>query len=285
MKKILVVLAAWMGSRFGGVKQVVKVGENGETLLDYSIIDAIEAGFTDIIYVIRKEIEQDIREIIADKYEDQITSHFVYQEIPLERSKPLGTGHALLVAQEYIDAPCLVINADDYYGHQSMMLAAAWLDNCVENQFAMVWFKLANTLSEYGSVNRGVCRVEDGCLVSVVENLGIARDPSTYSIKNNKGVRLEANDVVSLNFWMFHQQTLVWLQCEFQKRQNETKDNLNAEFFLPSYCNMLIEAKTASCDVLVTPDNWIWITNKEDLEEAKKQLQVGKISKRAQMLL
>lgn len=270
MKKILVVLAAGLWSRFGGVKQVARVGKSGETLLDYSIIDALDAWFTDIVYVIRKEIEQDIREIIADKYDDQITSHFVYQEMPEGRTKPLGTGHALLVAQEYIDAPCLVIDADDYYGHQSMMLAAAWLDNCAEDQFAMVWFKLANTLSEYGSVNRWVCKVEDGCLVSVIENLGIARDPSTYSIKNNKWVRLEANDVVSLNFWMFQHQTLVWLQDEFLKRQNETKDNPNAEFFLPSYCNALIENKLASCDVLVTPDNWIGITNREDLDEAKR---------------
>jgi len=120
------------------VKQVARIGKNGETLLDYSLKDAIHAGFTDVIYVIRKEIEQDIREIVTDKYEDQIISHYVYQELPEGRTKPFGTGHALLVAMEYIDAPCLVINADDYYGFQSMMLAATWLDNSSHDSFAMV---------------------------------------------------------------------------------------------------------------------------------------------------
>lgn len=270
MKKILVVLAAGMWSRFGWVKQVARVGRDWETLLDFSIKDAILAWFTDVVYVIRNEIEQDIRDIVADKYQDQIITHYAYQELPEWRTKPLGTGHALLVASEFIDAPFLVINADDYYGFQSMMLAATWLDNCSENQFAMVWFKLANTLSEFGSVNRGICTVKDGHLISVIENLGIYKDISTDAIKTNVWRRLEYNDVVSLNFRMFHHSSLSILKDEFDAWYEQHNQNPTIEFFLPSYCNTLIQTGKAECDVLVTPDSRIGITNREDLEEAKR---------------
>lgn len=270
MKKILVVLAAGMWSRFWWVKQVARVGKEGETILDFSIRDAILAWFTDVVYVIRKEIEQDVRDIVSDKYEDQIITHYAYQESPEWRSKPLGTGHALLVAKEFIDSPCLVINADDYYGFQSMMLAAAWLDNCAHGHFAMVWFKLANTLSDFGSVNRWICTVQNGHLVSVLENLGIYRDISTWVIKTNVWRRLEPNDVVSMNFRMFHPSALLMLQQEFDLRYEQHNQNPTVEFFLPSYCNSLIQGLRGSCDVLVSPDTRIGITNREDFEEAKR---------------
>ena len=261
MKKYLVVLAAGIGSRFWGVKQIAKVGLSWETLLDYTLQDAIKAWFTDVVYVIRKDIEVDFCALIGDRYANQIITQYAYQEIQEPRSKPYGTWHGLLCAKDLLDAPFLLINADDYYGLDSMMQASKWLDSCMSNEFAMVGFVLQNTLSENGGVNRGICGIEDGKLASIVETFWIQLQ--NWVLKDKAHNQINPEDIASMNFWMFHPDTLQALWEHFSERATQAEPT--QEYFIWLYCNYLIDSGRASCDVLVAKDNWYGITFKEDL--------------------
>lgn len=267
MIKTLVVLAAGIGSRFGGIKQLAKIWPNGETLLDYTIQDAIKVWFINIVYVIRKEIEDDFRALIGAKYESELKTSYVFQEIDPLRVKPWGTGQALFCAKDVIDSPFLLINADDYYGFDSMIQASMWLDNCSSMQFAMLGFVLKNTLSEFGSVNRGVCVLDHGKLSHINEVLGVQRQ-SGWILVDNRGDMVNPESIVSMNFRMFHPSLLQYLEQHFADRKYTA--NSWTEYYIWHYCNFLIESGRAECDVLVAKDIWYGITYKEDIGFVQK---------------
>lgn len=279
-------MAAGMGSRYGGLKQIDAFSPNGETILDYSIYDAIQAGFTKVVFVIRKEIEEDFRNIIVRRISPYITTQCVYQEldsfispdfsIPKDRKKPWGTGHAVLAARNAINGPFAVINADDFYGRSSYKTIADFL-NKTTNQYGLVAYKLKNTLSMHGSVSRGICNIDSsGYLQSITEHTKIALDAQGRLINwqpNGMDVALTGNEMVSLNLWGFQPSFFDYLNQKFheflQKRGNEP----GAEFYLPSVVDTAINEDIAKVAVLPTTESWFGITYKEDREIVQSQIQ------------
>ncbi len=268
MEKTLVVLAAGMGSRFGGIKQIAKIGDNGEMLLDFTLQDAINSGFTAVIYVIRKEIEEDFQSLIGSKYQKKLKTQYIYQEIDPTRAKPRGTGQALSLAVPLLAGPCLVINADDYYGANSMQQASKWLETCKSDTFGMVAYTLEKTLSENGTVNRGISTIEDTYLQTIDETFWISRTVDGLQDRDGKEVLPES--LVSMNFWMFHNRTLAHIQSEFEKWKLSAKEW--EEYYIGLYCNRLIKKFSLECEVLVAQDNRYGITYKEDVEIVRKSL-------------
>lgn len=279
MKPTLLILAAGMGSRYGGLKQLDHLGPNGETIMDYSVKYAIEAGYGKVVFVIRKSMEADFKEFILSKYCHKITCEYVFQELDVlpdgftvnpERVKPYGTAHAILVAQDAIKEPFTVINADDFYGKNSFQVMSDFLknaDNQTESQFAMVGYQLKNTLSENGSVSRGVCVADEHHrLTSITEMTKISRTANGIQNAAEDGTitPLDENTVVSMNFWGF---TPFFFQClndlfiDFLKNNN---DNPKSEFQIPTVINHFLQNKTAEIQVLVTDSQWFGVTYKED---------------------
>jgi hypothetical protein len=271
----LLVLAAGMGSRYGGLKQMDPIGANGETIIDYSIFDTIRAGFRNVVFVIRRDIEQQFREIVGTRFEKKANVEYVFQEldklppafsVPPNRTKPWGTGHAILMAADVIRGPFAAINADDFYGANSFRVLAAHLKSGSPD-FAMVGFILRNTLSEFGSVARGVCRAaSDGALESVTEMTKIERDGTgaTAAGPDGKPLRLTGDETVSMNMWGFTPSLFGELRERFEaflvKHRNEEK----SEFYIPSAVNEIIQANRARVKVLSTPDSWFGVTYRED---------------------
>lgn len=278
MKPTLFVLAAGMGSRYGGLKQLDGLGPNGETIMDYSIYDAIRAGFGKIVFVIRKSFEDDFRSIVIEKFKNQIEVEVVFQDITdvpegstynPERSKPWGTNHAVLMGKDVIREPFAVINADDFYGQESFAVLADFLRSVEgkKNTYCMVGYRVGNTLSESGSVSRGVCVVdENNYLQNVVERTHIEEKNGTifFLDEENKEVAIPANTPVSMNMWGFTPDYFDYSLEAFKNFLATDGDKLKSEFYIPLVVNNLIVEKKATCEVLDTPSKWFGVTYAED---------------------
>tara|TARA_B100000214_G_scaffold267281_1_gene198126 strand:+ start:4337 stop:5236 length:900 start_codon:yes stop_codon:yes gene_type:complete len=276
MKPTLLILAAGMGSRYGGLKQIDGIGPNQEPIIEYSIYDAIKSGFGKIVFVIRKEFDEAFRSRF-DKFSDKIQINYAYQEVNIkidglniiERNKPWGTSHAVLVAKDLINEPFAVINADDYYGAGSYQLISDFLINdCSSSLMAMVGYTLKNTLSEHGTVNRGVCEVDhNNNLVEVVERTKIARQNGVvnYNIGTQDSFKnLDENSSVSMNYWGFHPSIFKEIEIGLHHFIRENIDNPTAEYYIPNIVtDMIIKGKMA-VRVIPTNDNWFGVTYKED---------------------
>jgi len=279
MKPVLFVLAAGMGSRYGGLKQLDGLGPNGETIMDYSIYDAERAGFGKVVFVIRKSFEQDFREKILGKYENLIPVELVFQEpdklpegfhLSKDRVKPWGTNHAVMMGEDVIKDPFLVINADDFYGSESYNVAAEYLQSLEnkKNHYFMVGYRLGNTLSESGSVARGICSADaEGFLTSVVERTFIIRDEDgeiKYKDENGNMIVLNENIPVSMNMWGFTPEYFNYSESLFADFLTLNQDNPKAEFFIPWAIDRLIEKSQIQVKVLDTPSKWFGVTYAED---------------------
>lgn len=284
MKPTLLLLAAGMGSRYGGLKQLDGVGPNGETIMDYSIYDAIQSGFGKIVFVIRKDFEQEFRDKVLSKYEGHIPTELVFQSIdalpegftcPEGREKPWGTNHALLMAKDVINEPFLAINCDDFYGRDAFNVMGRFLSGLAdgnENSYAMVGFRVGNTLSENGTVSRGVCTTNaEGHLTTVVERTKIARVDGKVSYKdeNDEWVVIDDNTPVSMNMWGFTPDYFRYSENYFREFLSDEKNmtNLKSEYFIPLMVNKLITDGTASVSVLDTTSKWFGVTYPEDRPE------------------
>ncbi len=278
MGKALVVLAAGIGSRYGGLKQIEAVGPNGAIVIEYSVYDAIRAGFDRVVCVIRRDIEKDFRAIVAARFEKHIPVDYVYQDmtdlpagfsVPEGRTKPWGTGHAVLACRDVVKTPFGVINADDFYGRRSFAALGDFLGKIPEqgNQYAMVGFALRNTLSEHGHVARGVCDVgADGRLKSVVERTAIEKTGkgARFATADNVWHTLTGDELVSMNIWGLTPSLFEPLGCEFGVFLKANGGNPKAEFFLPTVVDGLIGAGKASVKVLNTPEHWFGVTYPQD---------------------
>lgn len=285
MKPSLLILAAGVGSRYGGLKQIDKLGPYGETIIDYSVYDAHKAGFGKVVFVIRKSIEQDFKEAIADKYSGTIEVDYVLQEVEFvpegfdvsHRTKPWGTGHAILMAAEKIQEPFAVINGDDFYGADSFMQMGKFLisEKVKNNDYSMVGYYLNNTLSENGFVSRGVCQMnQDNILTDVDEHTKIRPDGEKIIFENANGEinTLDANSLVSMNFWGFSPQIFVQLKEMFQEFLEENSKSEKAEFYIPFAVNDLIKANKTNVHVLSTTASWFGVTYREDRESVVESL-------------
>lgn len=278
MKPTLFVLAAGMGSRYGGLKQLDGLGPNGETIMDYSIFDAIRGGFGKVVFVIRRDFEQDFRKKILPKYEHKIEVELVFQSLdalpegftcPADRVKPWGTNHAVLMGKDAIKEPFAVINADDFYGRDSFAVLGKALTELTgkKNDYCMVGFRVGNTLSESGTVARGICSTnEEGYLTSVVERTQIQRIDGTvcYKDENDQWVGVDDNTPVSMNMWGFTPDYFEYSEEQFKTFLTENSGNIKAEYFIPLVVNNLINSGTARVKVLDTTSKWFGVTYAAD---------------------
>ena len=288
MKPTLFVLAAGMGSRYGGLKQLDGLGPNGETIMDYSIFDAIRGGFGKIVFVIRKDFEEDFRKKIISKYENHIPVEVVFQSIdklpegftcPAERVKPWGTNHAVLMGKEVIREPFAVINADDFYGRDSFAVIGKFLSELPEgakNTYCMVGFRVGNTLSESGTVARGICSTDENRhLTTVVERTEMMRINGVVSYKDENGewVGIEDNTPVSMNMWGFTPDYFNYSEEYFIDFLKENIDKPKAEYYIPLMVNKLINDGTATVEVLDTTSRWFGVTYAADRQGVVDKLQ------------
>ena len=278
MKPTLFILAAGMGSRYGGLKQLDPLGPNGETIMDYSIYDAIKAGFGKVVFVIRKDFEQDFREKILSKYEGHVPVEVVFQSIdklpegyvcPEDRTKPWGTNHAVLMGREAINEPFAVINADDFYGRDAFRVIAEELVRPRDRKgdYCMVGFRVGNTMTENGSVARGVCQTKDGLLTSVVERTAISYDDKhniVFTDENGVEQTLEPTTPVSMNLWGFTPDYFDYSDREFRKFLDKDINTPKAEFFIPLAIDTLINSGEATVKVLDTDSRWFGVTYAAD---------------------
>jgi choline kinase len=287
MHPTLLILAAGIGSRFGGLKQAEGVGPSGEAILDYSIYDAIRAGFKKVVFVIRKDILDDMQRIFFDKWKDKIEVDYVFQELnnlpggfqaPEGRVKPWGTGHAIWCAREKVQEPFCMINADDFYGRRSYELAAAFLSNMqnlLDGKYALIGYILKNTLSEYGYVSRAECVTNSsGQLASITERLKIKREGELVVFEDDNGENrfIDENTVVSMNIWGFMPSLFKYLDEDMVGFLDNNSSSLKAEFLLPNVIDKLIKAGTVEIPVLPTDAKWFGMTYKEDLEMVRARL-------------
>lgn len=278
MKPTLFVLAAGMGSRYGGLKQLDGLGPSGETIMDYSIFDAIRSGFGKIVFVIRKDFEADFRGKILSKYENHIPVEVVFQGLdclpdgfkcPETREKPWGTNHAVLMGKSVIKEPFAVINADDFYGRNTFEVMAKELmrERCDEGDYCMVGFKVGNTMSEGGTVARGVCEVKNGFLSTVVERTAIGynkKNEIVFPDENGNIQKLNPATLVSMNMWGFTPDYFDYSEAYFKEFLDENIDNLKAEYFIPSVVNRMITSGAATVKVLETSSRWFGVTYASD---------------------
>lgn len=296
MKPTLLLLAAGMGSRYGGLKQLDGLGPNGETIMDYSIYDAIKAGFGKIVFVIRKDFEDDFRQKVLSKYEGHIPAEVCFQAmdklpegftVPEGRQKPWGTNHAVMMAKGLIHEPFCVINCDDFYNRDAFMVMGKFLSELPEgskNRYSMVGFRVGNTLSENGTVARGICSKDnDGHLTEVVERTEIMRVDGKVCYKDEEGkwVAVEDNTPVSMNMWGFTPDYFEYSDEYFKEFLSDAKnmENLKAEFFIPLVVNNLIHEGTATVKVLDTTSKWFGVTYAADrqatVDRIKKLIEEG----------
>ena len=278
-KPILVVMAAGIGSRFGGLKQMTPFGAHGESLIDYSLFDALRAGFERVIFIVNNRIKDDFREIVGKNVEDRMEVQYVMQEldklpeglrIPEGRNKPWGTAHAILCCKDAIDAPFCALNGDDFYGLDAMEKLYGFLNAGPEkDHYAMAGFQLQNTLSDAGYVSRGECQVnEEGYLDSIIERLHIisTMDGPMYTLDNQVYHRLPGKTTVSMNMWAFTPSLLDHIEARFLDFYEEAmKTNpLKAEFYLPNLVGDLLKDKEARVKVFTSKDRWFGVTNASD---------------------
>ncbi len=284
----LVVMAAGIGSRYGGgIKQLELVGPSGEIIMDYSIYDALEAGFNKVVFIIRKDLEKDFKEIIGNRIERHVQVEYVYQEMdalpmgftkPLDRTKPWGTGHAVLCCKDVVKEPFAVINADDYYGKEGFKRIYEYLNSGHQapGDYCMAGFILGNTLSENGAVTRGVCRIgEDGKLSEITETSGIVPRGDHAAAKDSSGaeIRIELNSAVSMNMWGFQSDLFDKLQDGFIEFLSTIPENdIKKEFLLPEFVGNLVKKGEATVQVLKTSDHWFGVTYKEDKEKVVRSV-------------
>lgn len=268
MDTTLLVMAAGMGSRFGGIKQLEPVGPDGQIILDYSVYDAKEAGFNKVVFIIKKAIEDDFRKAVGKRIENIIDVEYAFQELDMipsfytpseNRVKPYGTGHAVLCARDYVNSPFAVINADDYYGKSGYKYIHEYLTT--EQKTCMTGFRLKNTLTENGTVSRGVCEIEDGCLKKVTEHTAL-----------DKNSPFPDDTVVSMNMWGFNNDIFPMLEEEFEKFLKNIKNPEKEEYFLPTFVDMLINVKGEKPKVFLSEDKWYGVTYKEDCDSVKKAI-------------
>ncbi len=275
----LVIMAAGMGSRYGGIKQLEPVGPSGEIIMDYSVYDAIQAGFNKVVFIIRRDLEKDFKEIIGNRIEKHIKVEYVFQELealpegfhkPEERTKPWGTGQAVLCCKNVVKEPFAVINADDYYGKEGFRKIYEYLNSGIDakGSYCMAGFILGNTLSENGAVTRGVCKVsEDGKLIDIAETSGIVPKGDHAAAKDSTGaeIRIDLNSAVSMNMWGFGPTLFDELQTGFIEFLSKLPENeLKKEYLLPEMVGDLVKKNRASVQVLKTSDRWFGVTYKED---------------------
>lgn len=290
MKPTLLLLAAGMGSRYGGLKQLDGLGPNGETIMDYSIYDAIKAGFGKIVFVIRKDFEDDFRQKVLSKYEGHIPAEVCFQAmdklpegftVPEGRQKPWGTNHAVMMAKGLINEPFCVINCDDFYNRDAFMVMGKFLSElpeCSKNRYSMVGFRVGNTLSENGTVARGICSKDnEGHLTEVVERTEIMRVDGKVCYKDEEGkwVAVEDNTPVSMNMWGFTPDYFEYSDEYFKEFLSDAKnmENLKAEFFIPLVVNNLIHEGTATVKVLDTTSKWFGVTYAADRQATVDRIQ------------
>lgn len=290
MKPTLLLLAAGMGSRYGGLKQLDGLGPNGETIMDYSIYDAIQSGFGKIVFVIRKDFEPEFRDKILSKYEGHIPAELCFQaledlpegfKVPEGRQKPWGTNHAVLMAKDIIKEPFCVINCDDFYNRDCFKVIGKFLSELPEgskNCYAMVGFRVGNTLSDNGTVARGICSKDVAeNLTTVVERTEIERHEEGVQYKDEKGewVTVSDNTPVSMNVWGFTPDYFTYSEDYFKEFLSEPQNmsNLKAEFFIPLMVNKLINDKTATVKVLDTTSKWFGVTYAADRQGVVDKIQ------------
>ncbi len=276
----LVVMAAGMGSRFGGLKQIEPIGPKGEVLLDFSVFDAVKAGFTKVVFVIKHAIEDDFKAMVGKRIANRVKVEYVFQETdalpegyecPKDRTKPWGTAHAILCCKEVVKEPFAVVNADDFYGRSAFVKMAEFLkaDN---NDYCMVGFRLCNTLTENGYVSRGVCETENGELKTVTERTKIA-DCKYTEDDGNTWTELSPQTVVSMNLWGFRPDIFTYIEDGFKKFLDTRINEAKSEYYLPSVVSSLIENGEKSVKVLVAEDKWYGVTYKEDKQTVVDAMQ------------
>ena len=286
MKPTLFILAAGMGSRYGGLKQLDGLGPNGETIMDYSVFDAMRAGFGKVVFVIRKDFEEDFRRVVLSKYADHVPCEVCFQGIDClpegftrnpERTKPWGTNHAVLMAKDLIHEPFMVINADDFYGKESFEVMAKFLldVNGQQGKYCMAGYRVGNTLSEHGTVSRGVCATDKmGYLTDVVERTAIESKNGhiVFPDENGNEVEIPFDTPVSMNMWGFTPEYFEYTEEAFKEFLKVSGQELKTEFYIPTLVNDLIKAGKATCQVLDTPAKWFGVTYADD-----RQMVVDKI--------
>ena len=292
MKPTLLILAAGMGSRFGGLKQVEPIGPGGEVIMDYSIFDAVRAGFGKVVFVIRESFADEFKELFDAKLRGKVAIEYVYQElddlpegysVPHGREKPWGTAHAILVAKDAIDEPFCQLNADDFYGYEAFKTMAEFLSGPIKPyQYSMVGYKLKSTLSEYGSVSRGICDVDsDGYLQKIVETLKIYKDKGQIvSLEPDGVVKPHTGDeIVSMNIWGFQPDIFGILEEKFIKFLDQNSHLPKSEMLIPSVVYEMIMEQKASVEVLKGDSLWFGVTYKEDkpyaVSQVKKLIEKG----------
>lgn len=281
MKPTLLILAAGMGSRYGSLKQIDQLGPSGETIIDYSVYDAIRAGFGKVVFVIRRSIEEEFKEVFLNRFGDKIKVDFVLQELDnvpagitysKERVKPWGTGQAILVAAEKINEPFIAINADDFYGVEAFKAAADYLtriSDLEQNEYCMIGYQLKNTLSEFGSVSRGICETDpEQFLQTVTERTSIRQTGGkVIAEEKDEHLELDPDSLVSMNFWGFTPTIFDFLKEKFRVFIEQHADQPKAEFYIPVVVNELIQAGQARVKVLTSTGKWFGVTYKEDREK------------------
>jgi UTP-glucose-1-phosphate uridylyltransferase len=276
MQPTLLILAAGMASRYGSMKQTQGFGPSGETIMEYSIYDAIKAGFGKVVFIIRKDFADSFKAVFEPKLKGKIKTSYVYQEmdsflngtpVPEGRTKPWGTGHAVLCAINTIKEPFAVINADDFYGRDAFEKAAAFLNTeCTEKKFSIIGYELAKTLSEHGTVSRGVCQVDkENNLIGIKERTKIYRDGKKIIYEDEEGIHeVPFNSCVSMNFWCFHPSIFTLTEKLFNRFVKENSHNLKAEFFIPILAEEFIKKERCSIKVIPCSSQWFGVTYKED---------------------
>ena len=263
-------MAAGMGSRYGGLKQLDAIGPSGETIIDYSVYDAIKAGFTKVVFIIRKDFEQEFKSKITDKYEGQIQVEFAFQNLndlpdeftcPEGREKPWGTGHAILSARNVINEPFVAINGDDFYGRESFKVVADYY-NKGANNFSMVAFQLDKTLSIFGGVTRGLCTVKDEKLDTVIETDNLQKTDN--GVSSDREIELDGSEPVSMNVWGFTPILFKYLEEKFVEFLSENGTEMKSEYLIPSVVNELIQSGQETVHVLRSGATWFGVTYKED---------------------
>ncbi len=286
MKPALVILAAGMGSRYGGLKQIDRIGPSGEAIIDYSIYDAIRAGIRKVIFIIRRSIEKDMRQVFDDKLKGKIEVEYVFQELEMipegfllspERVKPWGTAHAVWVARKSVREPFIVINADDFYGAGSYLKTAEYLSGSNESssRFCMVGYQVRHTMSDFGSVSRGLCEADENSdLRAVVEIMEIEKQNGNIIYKDPQGkeVGLAGDELVSMNIWGFTPEIFPAIEKEFITFLKDRSDNIKAELYIPTVINNLVAAGSAGVRILPASDQWFGVTYREDKPLAEEHI-------------
>ena len=266
----LLVMAAGMGSRYGGLKQLDAVGPSGETIIDYSVYDAIQARFNKVVFIIRKDFEDEFKSQITDKYSGKIQVEFAFQDLhdlpggftcPEGRKKPWGTGHAILAAADLIHEPFVAINGDDFYGRESFKVVADYYLSGADD-FSMVAFQLDKTLSTFGGVTRGLCTVKEGKLDTVIETGELQR--KEQGVTSDRNIKLDGSEPVSMNVWGFTPVLFKYLKTMFVGFLNDEGNELKSEYLIPSVVNDLIKSGREDVHVLRSASSWFGVTYKDD---------------------